>query len=407
MNGINLKLWAGIAAIAIGPAPAAMAQAGYTVGHTAWGAPDFQGVWTNSSITRLTRPPGIDHLVLTPEEARKLEAADFNNQRTAAEKAPTDQSTGAPQKAKSLPSVGNYNAVWVDPGSKVATIRGELRSSWIVEPANGRIPMSAAGRKKMSTWRPNATRDGSFTPPPVDPLLEPKKVKATKAKPAKASAAPKVKPGEKPFVDAATPPARSPDSAAPAYDGPEARGAGERCLIGFGATGGPVMNNVLYNNHYQVIQSPDHVVLDVEMTHDARIIPIYKNMTEAEKHFGPAAIPKWLGDSVGWYEGDTLVIETRNVNRQQGGPVWISDTGKMTERLTRVGADDIVYEFRIEDPEVYTQPWRGEISWRLTPDNVYEYACHEGNYAMPGILAGARKQEREGVSLEVTRDSEG
>jgi hypothetical protein len=407
MNRINLKLSAGIAAIAMSFAPAAVAQAGYTVPHTSWGAPDFQGVWTNSSITKLTRPAGIDHLVLTPEEARKLEAADFNNQRTAAEKAPTDQSTGAPQKAKSLPGVGNYNAVWVDPGSKVATIKGELRSSWIVEPADGRIPMSAAGRKKMAMWRPNATRDGSFKPLPVDPLLAPKKVKAAKVKPVKAPAAAKLKPGEKPFLDAATPPPRSADAGARAYDGPESRGAGERCLVGFGATGGPVMNNVLYNNHYQVFQTPDHVVLDVEMTHDARIIPIYKTMGEAEKHFGPAAIPKWLGDSVGWYEGDTLVIETRNVNRQQGGPVWVSDTGKMTERLTRVGQDDILYEFRIEDPDVYTQPWRGEISWRLTPDSVYEYACHEGNYAMPGILAGARKQERDGVSLEVTKDSEG
>jgi len=306
----------------------------------------------------------------------------------------------------------------VDPGSKVAVINGELRSSWIVEPANGRIPMSPAGRKKMATWRPDAKQAGTYVEPALDPVLaaEIKRGQAAAAKAARAAKGKKVKaePAGKAFVDGVARPGRPAGgegqpatAAARSFEGPESRGTGERCLIGFGGTGGPVMNNVLYNNHYQIFQSPDHVVLEVEMDHDARIIPIYKDQAEAVKHFGPAAVPKWLGDSVGWYEGRTLVIETRNVNRQQTGPVFISDTGKMTERLTRVGKDDIVYEFRIEDPEVYTQPWRGEIAWKASPDQVYEYACHEGNYAMPGILAGARKQEREGSALQMTKDSEG
>ncbi len=106
-----------------------------------------KGYWTNSSITRMTRPGGIDTLVLTPEQAKKLEDGDYNNIRTREEKAPTNQSEGAPEKGKPLPPVGNYNAVWVDPGSHVAVINGELRSSWITVPANGRIPYKPGPRR--------------------------------------------------------------------------------------------------------------------------------------------------------------------------------------------------------------------------------------------------------------------
>src|SRR6185503_859053 len=122
---------------------------GYTPPKTSWGVPDLQGVWSNASITKLTRMAGANKLVLTPEEVAVIEKKDFNNARTAIGKLPTDQSQGAPQK-KALPSVGNYNAVWVDPGSKVASVRGELRSSFITDPPNGRVPMSDAGRKKQA-----------------------------------------------------------------------------------------------------------------------------------------------------------------------------------------------------------------------------------------------------------------
>ena len=105
----------------------AFAQASYTPPKTSWGAPDLEGVWSNASVTKLTRPAGIDTLVLTPEQASAIEAKDFNNARTAIEKLPTDQSTGAPVKGKALPAVGNYNAVWVDPGSKIGIVNGEPR----------------------------------------------------------------------------------------------------------------------------------------------------------------------------------------------------------------------------------------------------------------------------------------
>ncbi len=169
-----------------------------------------------------------------------------------------------------------------------------------------------------------------------------------------------------------------------------------------GNAGGPVMLNGLYNNNFQVVQTPGHVMIDVEMIHDARIIPIAPSKAEALSRFRPSAMETWLGDSVGWYEGDTLVIESRNFNRQQAGQIFISDTGKLTERLTRVSPTDIVYEFSVDDPEVYTQVWKGQIAWRKINGNVYEYACHEGNYGLLNILSGAREQERNGKTLEAT-----
>ncbi len=127
----------------------AFAQASYTPPKTSWGAPDLEGVWSNASVTKLTRPAGVDTLVLSPEQAKAIEAKDFNNARTAIEKLPTDQSTGAPVKGKARPAVGNYNAVWVDPGSKIGVVNGEPRSSWITDPPNGCIPMSDAGRRSF------------------------------------------------------------------------------------------------------------------------------------------------------------------------------------------------------------------------------------------------------------------
>jgi hypothetical protein len=410
-----MRVGAGLAVLVVALWPAAMAQEAYQAPKTSWGVPDLQGNWTNSSVTKLTRMAGVDKLVLTPEEAHAIETKDFNNARTKAELAPTDQSQGAPVKAKSLPGLGNYNAVWVDPGSKVAVVKGELRSSYIVDPPNGRVPMSDAGRKKLSTWRPDATRDGTFNAPPLSPLSV-KAAPATKApakpaKPARTSAK-LVKEADKliatspepakPFVDLVeAPKSANGGGAASAYLGPESRGTGERCVV-MGNAGGPVMLNGLYNNNFTLVQTPGHVMIMVEMIHDARVIPVAASKADAEKMHRPKAMETWMGDSVAWYEGSTLVIQSRNFNRQQAGQVFISDTGTLTERLTRLGPDDILYEFIVEDPEVYTQTWRGEIPWRKIPGQVYEYACHEGNYGLWNILSGAREQERMGRALELT-----
>jgi hypothetical protein len=375
-----------LAALASAPAAFAQAASSYVPPKTSWGAPDLQGYWTNSSITKLTRPAGIDSLVLTAEQAKKLEDGDFNNARTKAELAPTDQSTGAPEKGKALPGVGNYNAVWVDAGSKVAVINGELRSSWIVEPVNGSIP-----------YKPGRGGGRFEAPAEAAPAAKPA------AAPAKAPAKPAAKSATKAFVDAVPAPTRGSDAAARSYEGPESRSVGERCIVGFGNTGGPIMNNVLYNNTYQIVQSPGHAVILVEMVHDARIIPIVASKAAA-KHEADAIV-KWLGDSVGWYEGNTLVVETRNVHPQQRG--YISPRGTLTERFTRQSGGIILYQFEVDDPEQYTQIWKGEMPMRTASGAVYEYACHEGNYGLLGILAGAREQEKRGGKLQLTAEDEG
>jgi len=252
-------------------------------------------------------------------------------------------------------------------------------------------------------------RDGTWKPDPeslaftASLMPKPQTKPVSKSKPAAKAKATPVKASEpKPFIDAVEAPKSSDGGgAASAYIGPESRGTGERCVL-MGNLGGPVMLSGLYNNNIQVVQTPGYVMLEVEMIHDARIIPIFKDAAEAKRSYGPKAIAKWMGDSVAWYEGDSLVVETKNYNRQQAGQVFISDTGTLTERITRVGPEDIVYAFSVEDPEVYTQVWKGEVSWRKIKGSVYEYACHEGNYGLWNILSGAREQERTGKTLAAT-----
>ena len=140
----------------------------------------------------------------------------------------------------------------------------------------------------------------------------------------------------------------------------------------------------------QIIQSPDHVVLVVEMVHDARIIKIDQQHRDLPYN-------KWLGDSVGYYEEDTLVVKTRNFNNWElagGFGVSASNNMLLTERFRAVADDQLLYSFTIEDPDLYRQPWTGEMPMRAS-DGLYEYACHEGNHALPGILAGARRLELE------------
>jgi hypothetical protein len=168
-------------------------------------------------------------------------------------------------------------------------------------------------------------------------------------------------------------------------DGPEVRSLGERCLLSFGSSAGPPMIPLLYNNNYQIVQTKDTVTILVEMVHDARIVRMN------DKHL-PSNIRKWMGDSIGRWDGETLVIETTNFHPQQSYR-GASENLKVTERLTRVGPQQILYHFTIEDPTTFTQPWSGEVAMNVTDGQIYEYACHEGNYALPGILAGAREQE--------------
>ena len=167
-------------------------------------------------------------------------------------------------------------------------------------------------------------------------------------------------------------------------DGPEDRSLGERCLL-FNA--GPPMLSGPYNNYVQILQTREHVVIMNEMIHDTRIVPL-----DGRPHL-PAPIRSWLGDSRGRWDGNTLVVETTNFTPKTS----VRGSGeslRLVERFTRAGAGTLLYEFTIDDPASFTKPWTAVLPMAKTTDQIYEYACHEGNYAMTGILRGARSGER-------------
>ena len=168
----------------------------------------------------------------------------------------------------------------------------------------------------------------------------------------------------------------------------EDRSVGERCVLGFNS--GPPMEPRAYNNHMQLFQTPGHVVILNEMVHDARVIPLDGGAL-------PARVTQWMGDSRGRWEGDTLVVDTTNFyNRNSFTERYGATTGMtLVERFTRVDAGTLLYEFTVEDPATWTLPWTVEVPMLLSEDQLWEYACHEGNYGMDGILAGHRAEERD------------
>ena len=312
------------------------------------GRPDLEGVWTNASRTPLSRPQGIDRLVVTAEEASRIVAemaiAGISAENIEAGPA-IDPETGAPPAGAQDFGLRGYNLFWVDPGSTLAYVKGEFRTSLIVDPPSGRIPrlevpLVDLGRNNYGYRYLTGIGDAS---------------------------------------------------------GPEAIPISERCLIGFGNTAGPGMMGTLYNSSYQFVQTDDYVVISVEMAHDARIVPIFDSAEEARANLRPEPHQPWFGDSRGWYEDDTLVVETVNINALQisESSVPISSDGRIVERFTRYSDTEIVYTFTVEDDNLYSQPWTAELSYHAMDGNLYEYACHEGNYSMAGILAGARIQEVE------------
>ena len=321
----------------------AAAQGAWQPPRTPDGKPDLQGIWTNASLTTLERPAQFKDPTIPAERAKQMESARARMMR--ASNAPTNPNEGAPTDGNAN---AGYNAFWIDPGTQYGVVNGEVRSSWIVDPPDGRIPYTPAAKKHFED---RLTRMRS------------------------------------------------------SWDGPEIRPQGERCIVGFGSTAGPPMMNVLYNNHYQIVQTPTHVVITAEMIHDARIIPI------GEKR-SAGGFDTWLGDSVGWWEGDTLVVQTRNfhpdirVRPNMGDSYYVGENPTVTERFTRVGPDAITYSFTVEDKDAFTMPWRGEMALTASRERMYEYACHEGNHALPGILAGARHDESIGRVTGAVGDTE-
>jgi hypothetical protein len=250
-------------------------------------------------------------------------------------------------------NVGGYNNFWIDSGTQYVVVNGQKRTSIIVDPPNGRIPGLASGARQRNAARTVQTtsdqQEGN------DPGLE----------------------------------------GAGAYDDPERRPLGERCLLGFGSTSGPPALPVLYNNLHQIVQTKDWVMILNEMNHDARIVRLNS------EHL-PASIRKWNGDSIGRWDGDTLVVETTNFTdktRFRGS----SENLKVTERFSRLDGKNLLYRFTVEDGSTWPQPWTGEYTWPATDDHLYEYACHEGNYALGNILRGARQREADATTSETRK----
>lgn len=297
-------------------APAAAQQATQPL-RTSFGAPDLQGVWSTLTATPLERPPAFDGPTTTEGRAAAFIIA--------SEKAfLSDTSDG----------IGARDSEWWEFGSDMTRINGQIRTSLIVDPPDGKMPYSDAGRARLRALQAAVLAD---------------------------------------------------------FDGPESRPSTERCLAGgSGATGAPLFVP-RYNANYQIVQTKDHLVISMEQNREVRIVRL-----NGAPHL-PDSMRRWMGDSIGWWDGDTLVVETINFVPgdafKPASPLLVSHKARVTERFTRLSAREILYAYTVEDPETFTQTWRAEMLLTATDHPVLEYACHEANYSMTGMLAGGRAKE--------------
>jgi hypothetical protein len=300
------------AALSVLAAPSAAAE--YRPPRLADGHPDLQGVWDFVNATPLERPPGIATLTITREQAADIDRA---LEQVAEDRSLPAENTDYFNQRRLLP------------------IRGELHSSIIVDPPDGRIPGTAAFKQ----WQMRARAD---------------------------------------VIDA--------------LDGPEQRPTSERCL-GNPAAQPPNLFNP-GTNLRQIVQTRDAVLIESEVIHFARIVRL-------NAQHAPAAVTSWSGDSIGRWEGDTLLVETKHFTPSDNGRVTsgitflVSPAATVTERITRVAEDELSYVFTVDDPAHYTQPWTGETNLMRKNENLLEYACHEANYSLRFILQGGRARDAE------------
>jgi hypothetical protein len=317
--------------------------------------PDLSGTYNIATLTPLQRPKHLaDKATLTEQEAKEIAEYWASNLAKDAEK--SDPNREAPPEggteiyirefSGAAGGVGGYNAFYVDIGESNFKLDGLYHTSIITQPANGLMPpLSEQGMAKAKAMRANYHENT----------------------------------GTAWWIDRETGP----------YDNPENRPLAERCLLGFGSTSGPPALPVMYNNLKRIVQTKDSVVIINEMNHDARVIRLNAEHLPAESR-------SWLGDSVGHWEGDTLVVDTTNF-REEPGLTMASRDLHVVERFSRIDENTLRYEFTVNDPN-WSEPWGGEYPWPATDEKVYEYACHEGNYALGGILRGARLLEKEALA---------
>ena len=300
---------------------------------TPWGDPNLQGVWDYWTFTPLERPDRF---------------AD-RDQLTSEEAAEVAQRSNAEALARDEPpppgQVGAYSqAVWTDRARATALTQPSL----LIDPPNGKLPALTADAERLA--RSHRERGGYPVRLRVGGLNE---------------------------------------------DGPEARGVAERCLLGFST--GPPMLPAGYNNNVQIFQTPDYVVLLHEMVHDVRVVPLDGGYSL------PTHVRQWLGSSRGHWERDTLVVETTNFTDRTGSfstsfESWGSGENlRLTERFTRVDGETLVYEFTVDDPDIWVTAFTGRFPMNRGVAPLYEYACHEGNHGMFNMLSGARAKERAAV----------
>ena len=327
------------------------ASAGGDIPRMADGKPDFSGIYDIASLTPFARPPGHgDSPYLSDDVVREMEqeASDV----VAAGDAPSDPDRPPPEKGA---DVGFYNLAWLDMGDSLFKIDGRYRSSILVDPPDGQMPpLTEAGKARREAGpSPRGSR-----PDEQNQIELPDDVLKND--------------GTAWWLEEGSHP----------YDGPETLALLDRCLIYAGAT--VPMTPTMYNNMKTVVQTDTHVLINIEWMHWARIIRI-------DSEHLPPEIRSLAGDSIGWWEGDTLVVDTTNFLEEPGVP-W--EGLRVVERFSPIDANTLLYKFTVHDPD-YAAPYSGELPWPKSDQASYEYACHEANYAMGNILRGARLLERE------------
>ena len=320
----------------LGAAAAVPALAQGDAPRTPWGHPDLQGVWDHRTITPLERPAELaDREFLTAEEAASLEQAAVDRADYLLNRPPETTTAGGNVDRRADGTPGFYNDFWLDNGTRAV---GTRRTSLVIDPPHGRLPALLESAQRRIERNQAYRREH-----PADSWLD--------------------------------------------FD------ATDRCLVG--VNNGPPILPAAYNQNLLVVQNAEWVLLVAEMIHTVRVIPLD----------GRPALPdhvrQWAGDARGRWEGDTLVVETSNfvpdrwwTSANPMGRLATTGSLRLTERFTRLDADTLEYEATVDDPETWSRPWTVSIPMRRSDQPLYEYACHEGNYSMPNMLAGERAAER-------------
>ena len=341
---LMLRCAIGVMAVSLTAAAQVAEAQEWTAPRTEHGQPDMQGKWSNAFVTPVLRPEGQGP-TLSLEEVAEAEGRATSRLESSFE--PLDPNRPAPSAGG---GTGAYDRFYVDSGDRVVIVNGERRSSFTTRPANGRLPpLTAEGKRRRAEQSAFGKQFGEF-------------------------------------------------------DHPELLPTPERCLMPLGPRNGPPMFDGGYNNNFLIVQTADHVVIMAEQLHGSRIIPLGEGPRLARD------IRLWSGDSWGRWDGETLVVETTNIHPDQNDVIprsvfaneldqragnQPSAERRVIERFTRVNEETLLYDFTVEDPVIYTEPWGGEIPMWRQHDQMYEYACHEANYGMFNILRGARYEERQ------------